>query len=195
MEKIIETTHSINIWIPVIAALIGVFVAGILNLITTLIFERRRHKIESQTLRLALVAEIYGIVAIIDARNYQEGLQSTRNWMINNKSQHLSFKINMPENYCPIFNANAGKIGLLKPDEAAFIVGFHQIIMSIVQDVTPGGVLYEGGDAEQFAEASALLEHAVAMGNKLTDKIKIPTDLIFYKLHYSLLSKTTCESN
>lgn|GEM_PF-2621418 len=171
-----ELAKQLNPWIAAAGALLGVIVAGFINLTSQVLVGWLKRRSEAKTLRIALLSEIYGIVSIIEVRGYIAGLNAAPQKMHKAGVDTWSFGVKMAENYCPVYHANAFNIGLLKPSEASHIVGFHQIILSVIQDVTPGGVLYDGGTADQFGEAAALLEHAVEMGNNLTKKAGIPNE-------------------
>jgi len=175
--EIVESAKALAPWVAAFAALVGVILGGFINLGSQWFIDSRQHNREAQTLRMSLAAEINGMLGVIEARQYLAGLMRVPTAMTEQQVSVMRYSVKIDDNYCPIYRANAGKVGILDPSEAAFIVGFHQLIQSVIQDVTVGGVLYEGGNAEQYAETASLLQHAISMGKILMEKIEIPTEI------------------
>lgn len=49
------------------------------------------------------------------------------------------------------------------------MVKFYQLIQSVIADVTPGGLLYEGTrEARQISETLAIFEEAMRVGKALS---------------------------
>lgn len=176
MEQIdyVELAKHINSWVPAIAALAGVFVAGVWGLMNGLIHKWVDTRHQTKTLRQSLISEVKAIVTITEERGYLEGLKDCYDTLDSSDFEEISYTVKVSKSTSPIFDANADKIGLLDPEDAAFLVEFHHLFDSVIEDVTEGGVLYEGGDKSDFAEAIKLLDLSLKIGRHLVSKAKIP---------------------
>lgn len=158
-----------NTLVPAIAAIAGAFVGSVTTIIPTLItgwFGRRRETIQIQA---ALLAEIGALVEIAEERKYLRGLENARKYLEQQPSGSTHcLAVRIPEHYSRIYQANAERIGLMKPELARKIVHFHQFVDAIVQDVTPGGPLAEGCELEGFVEAEKILRRALEIGREVS---------------------------
>lgn len=143
---------------PLITGIL-VFLAA---LIPTIWQERGRVKHQTKTLRASLIAEISALAEIIRSRRYLEDLRAG----VDGERQTLT--VNVPGDYFRVYKANLDKLGLLEPDEASRIVRLYQLIESVIQDVTPGGVLYTGeGGQKAFQQDLAFMERALELADHL----------------------------
>ena len=158
-----------NILVPAVAAIAGAFVGSVATVIPTLItgwFGRRR---ETKKIKAALIAEISALVTIAEERKYLQGLEEAQKCLERQTSgATYCIAVRIPEHYSRIYQANAERIGLLKPETARKIVHFHQFIDAIVQDVTSGGALAEGSELDGFVEAATILRRALQLGKELS---------------------------
>lgn len=131
--------------------------------------ESRRRKHDAQTIRASLVAEISAMTEIIRGRRYVEALTAAAAEV--KKEQTVKFSVNVPADYFIVYKSNTSRMGLLDAHDAARIVYLYQLLESVVQDVTPGGILAEGlGGPEAFQEAVAFLERALEIADDLVAK-------------------------
>ncbi|WP_022729425.1 hypothetical protein [Fodinicurvata sediminis] len=143
---------------PAITGIVG-FLAAI---VPTAWLERRRVKHQAHTLRRSLIAEVSAICEIIRVRQYLEGLQAGAEGRIS------YFTVPIPEDYFRVYRANVDKLGTLDQEDAFRFVRFYQILESVIQDVTPGGVLYTGqGGTKGFKQAYVLMQSAVYIAEEL----------------------------
>ncbi|MER2099478.1 MAG: hypothetical protein ABS977_21440 [Pseudomonas qingdaonensis] len=127
---------------------------------------------ERASVRVAIIAEVMALSQIAEQRNYQAGLFEMANALRaipEEQRPPASLQVRVPEHYCRVYLANLEKLGYLPPDDAQLVVSFYQYIDSVVQDVTPGGLLHEGtSDPEAFAEAANVLQFAMDAAQKLS---------------------------
>lgn len=83
----------------------------------------------------------------------------------------VSLQVRIPQHYCRVYIANLGKLGYLSPKDAQLVVTFYQYVDSVVQDVTEGGIIYEGtNDPKAFTEAADALKFALDAAQQLADR-------------------------
>jgi hypothetical protein len=133
------------------------------------------HKDRNQSARIkaSLVAEIAGLVEITEYRGYLKDLQKVCN-SLKSASEGTTdlYRVQVPKHYSRIYQANSDRIGALDADTARKMVVFHQLIDAVVQDVVPGGALYEGADLEAFMETTDILERALQLGKEIVNDTK-----------------------
>lgn len=158
-----------NEWLPVIAAIGGAFVGGVSTFFPAFFLESRKMRLEREALASALISEISALLKIIEHRGYLEGLIEAAEYLRANPSNNYRFSVRVPAHYSRIYQSNAERIGLVRPDLAIKIIEFHQLIDAVVQDITPDSPLQEEGfDIEAFQELIIILEAAISIGRKIT---------------------------
>lgn len=164
MAELQATVEARNTgWFTLGAAGLGGLFGLFASWIPTAWIESKRRQHDVETLRSSLIAEITAMAELIRSRRYLEGLQAGAEGRI------PKMTVNVPGDYFRVFNANVSKIGLLESDEASRLVRLYQLIESVIQDVTPGGVLYTGvGGQYTFRHDLDILERAL----KLADELK-----------------------
>ncbi|MDD0974658.1 hypothetical protein [Pseudomonas fontis] len=129
---------------------------------------------ERTSVRVAIVAEVLALRKIAEERNYLSGLfemAEALRGIPEEQRPPASLQVRIPEHYCRVYLANLGKLGYLSPEDAQLVVSFYQYIDSVVQDVTAGGILYEGtNDPDAFSEAANILKFALDASKKLADR-------------------------
>ncbi|WP_313103831.1 hypothetical protein [Stutzerimonas nitrititolerans] len=145
-------------------ATVLVAVAAAIGSITTGWLERRHRK---RAIAAALLAEVSALSAIIRRRNYREDLdEAAEHVRLTGDCYQLTVPV--PAHYCRVYAANLTAIGLLDPNQASKLVEFYQLVDSVVQDVSPGGVLASGTDSPaDFIDAKDLLNDALAIAELL----------------------------
>lgn len=158
-----------NEWLPVIAAIGGAFIGGISTFFPAFILEARKSRKESQSITTALLSEISALLVIIEHRKYLKSLQDVVDYLAEHPSETYSFSVRVPEHYSRIYQTHAERIGLVKPSLASKIIEFHQLLDSVVQDVSLGGLIPEkGGTTETYEELIVILESAISIGKEIT---------------------------
>ncbi|WP_431081220.1 hypothetical protein [Pseudomonas thivervalensis] len=126
---------------------------------------------ERKVVKVALVAEVLALKEIANAREYLPDLRKTADDLeaIPEKDRDaIRYHIPVPEHYCRVYVANISKLGSLKLKDANLIVRFYQYADSVIRDVSPGGVLYEGSsDPNDFRENASILALALEAATEL----------------------------
>lgn len=156
-------------WIPTISALIGAAVGGISTYFATIKVEERKSKHLGRSVQSALVTEIEAILEITNQRGYQQSFQQIIQYLKANPGAAYTIQVKVPGHYSRIYQENAGKIGTISNELASNIVKFHQFVDSVVQDITPGGVLYSGGNLSNYTQTKTILDTAILLGQKIID--------------------------
>jgi hypothetical protein len=129
---------------------------------------------ERTSVRVAIVAEVLALRKIAVERDYLSGLIEFGNQLLalpEDQRPVASLQVRIPEHYCRVYVANLGKLGYLSPEDAQLVVSFYQYVDSVVQDVTKGGIIYEGtNDPEAFTKAANVLKFALDVAQQLADR-------------------------
>ncbi|WP_445571449.1 hypothetical protein [Pseudomonas sp. E102] len=129
---------------------------------------------ERTSVRVAIVAEVLALRKIAVERDYLSGLIEFGNQLITipeDQRPEASLQVRIPEHYCRVYVASLGKLGYLSPEDAQLVVSFYQYVDSVVQDVTKGGIIYEGSnDPKVFTEAANVLKSALDVAQQLADR-------------------------
>lgn len=170
--KTIEILNSIfgtkpNPWVPVIAAISGVFIGSIASFLTTYLLENVKTRRLKKQVTVALLSEIKALLVIVEHRKYLWGLRQAVSDLTQGKYDLVKFTIKFPEHYSRVYQANIVNIGLIDSDIASKIIEFHQLVDSFAQDVAVGGVASEGTGIRIFDELIFVLERAIKLGNSL----------------------------
>ena len=167
LRTIIDTQRSG--WFTLGAAGLGGLFGLLASWIPIAWRESRRRKHDAQSIRASLVAEISAMAEIIRGRGYVKELRAAADEAAD--CQAFTFSVKVPADYFIVYKSNTSKLGLLDAHDAARIVYLYQLVESVVQDVTPGGILAEGlGGPEAFQEAVAFLERALELADDLVAK-------------------------
>lgn len=126
------------------------------SLLPAWLLDRARSQRERKAVRGAILAEISAIATTIRQRGYVSFLKRAM------REPGRMARIKVPDDYFMVYRGNLDKIGLLPRHEASRILSFYHDVQSVIQDVTEGGVLYEGGASTvAFLEAIDLLQSAL----------------------------------
>ncbi len=166
-------------WTAVLTALIGGAAGAAVPLVLHFSGARR----EKESVRAAILAEISSLADIIERRGYEHDLWCERenlSMRLENAPSGFSvapgiLQVPIPADYNLIYRQNCQRLGLLKPGEASQVVHFYQLLQSVVADITPGGVLYEGThDSERFTETLLVLNEAIDVAVRLVSASDLP---------------------
>jgi hypothetical protein len=126
---------------------------------------------ERKAVKVALIAQILALRDIATIREYAkemlaiaEGLRA----LPEEERQVRKYQVSVPEHYCRVYIANVSRLGALKLRDANLIVRFYQFADSVIRDVAPGGLLYDGtNNPEDFERNAQILTLAVEIANEL----------------------------
>ncbi|MCP1340038.1 hypothetical protein NJR55_10625 [Idiomarina sp. M1R2S28] len=157
-----------NEWLPVIAAIGGAFVGGVSTFFPSFLLEKRKLRQEKRSVEIAIVSEISALLEVIERRKYVHDLKEDIDYLKQNPDDKIQFAAQVPAHYSQVYQEHISKIGLLHPELSARIIRFHQLIDSVVQDIsTDGFVAGAGGDLETLEELHEILDSAVHVGRKI----------------------------
>ncbi|MDV9030700.1 hypothetical protein Q7C30_001100 [Pseudomonas sp. RAC1] len=129
---------------------------------------------EKKSVRAAVLAEVEALHDLCMKRKYLEGfredarhfrspegiIQQQRGEIYQNSIRASDFNL--------IYRANLSRLGGLSGTEAKLIVRFHQLLQGVLQDVSEGGILFEGSnDPKDYEEAADILEEAMDIAKVL----------------------------
>ncbi|MCY1262222.1 hypothetical protein D9M68_42380 [compost metagenome] len=126
---------------------------------------------ERKAVKVALIAEILALRDIATIRQYVKELLAIADdlkALPEADRQVRKYQVSVPEHYCRVYIANVSRLGALKLIDANLIVRFYQFADSVIRDVAPNGLLYEGTtDPEDFERNAHILTLAVDIANEL----------------------------
>lgn len=129
---------------------------------------------ERKSVRIAIVAEVLALREIATGRSYHAGLIEKAEHLESIPEEHrtpIGLSVAIPSHYCRVYLANIGKLGYLSLVDAQLVVMFYQYTDSVVQDVLPGGVIFDGTkNPIAFREAARILEFALDVAEKLAHR-------------------------
>lgn len=156
---------------PAITAIIGAVVGALAAGVPLFCLEFYKSRKESAQLKASLVAEVAGLVEITEYRGYLRDLQAICEYLAEGPEGTIRYyRVRVPGHYSRIYQSNSDRIGILDADTARKIVEFHQLIDAVVQDVVPGGTLYEGSELPAFTAATNILERALHLGREILNE-------------------------
>ena len=154
-------------WIPALAGILGALVGSIATFIPNLIVESRRNRKESKLVEASLIAEMTALVEIAEERRFLPSLELVISHLENQPAGSKSFlSANIPLHYSRVYQANVHRIGIVEQTKATDIIRFYQLIDAIVQDISEGGVLSEGGTIDAFRENHRILTRAFEISRR-----------------------------
>lgn len=163
-----------NPWIPVLAAIGGAMVGGLLPVLSGYLIDRRKRSEESESVTTALLAEVKGIISVANHRGYISGMKLLAAQLRLNPQSKIRYRVRVSEHYSRIYVANVGRLGIVDSVLAAKIIEFHCLVEAVVQDITPGGLIAEeGGDLDAFSELISIADEALAIGAEITSNSKV----------------------
>lgn len=152
-----------------IVPLISVLIGGALTILGTIWTGHVRDTKQSKTLEAALIAEISGLLEIIEKRQYLLGFERQITYLRFNPDETRHYRVMVPKHYSRIYQETSKNIGILDANIAREIVKFHQLLDAVVQDITPDGHLYNGGRLHAFSQTKEIFDMAYETGLELTN--------------------------
>lgn len=165
--KVFSSQSPLEKWLPVLAAIGGAIVGGLVSYLPNKCLEAHKRQKESEAVRNALVTEIRSIMEIIQERNYSIFLEKEIR-SLKKSGGVITLSVRVPEHYSRVYQAQVSRIGLLDPVLATKVITFHQLIDAVVQDVSPGGLIAEkGGDLEDLKTLRDIFCRALAKAHEI----------------------------
>lgn len=156
-------------WATVFATLIGGALAVAAGVMQSFFSDARRINHERETVKNALLAEIFATKELCEARAYLDGLRDIA------KGHARGLEVKMPAELFIIYRANLSKLGLLSVHDAASIIRFYGMVEAVAQDIRTGGMLAVVSETDDpserrqaGAESARLLEEALELATILT---------------------------
>ncbi|MBY7902301.1 hypothetical protein KW459_15445 [Vibrio fluvialis] len=162
--------HQPNQWIPIVAALGGALVGGLVTFIPTSYLENRREKALAKQVQNSIVAEISALIRVVENRKYLVALQEAVDATKGNNASDFTLAVNIPVNYSAIYQAQCRHIGVLNRQIARDIINFYQLLEAVVQDIKPNGTFSTNPSLEGYQETLTLFKLAIQIGKGLEKK-------------------------
>ncbi|HCH0960530.1 TPA: hypothetical protein ACN35L_001755 [Vibrio parahaemolyticus] len=156
-----------NQWIPVISALGGALVGGLVTFFPTKYLEEHRAEVFSQQVQNSIIAEVSALLRVIENRKYVESVEEAVSFLKNNPKGNYTFFADIPAHYSLIYQEQCKHIGTLEREVARDIINFYQLIDAIVQDIKPNGTFTTHPSLEAYEESLAMFQLAVQIGKSL----------------------------
>jgi hypothetical protein len=165
--KAVNAVSLFDKWLPVGAAIGGAFIGGVVSYLPNRWLEKHKRGLEVDAVRNALITEIKSIVAIVQERAYVALMDEAIAQLIE-KGGKQRYSVRVPEHYTRVYQAQVSRIGLLDPSLATQIITFYQLLDSVVQDVSPGGIVADlGGDLTMFRKIKNIFQAAMDLAQQI----------------------------
>ena len=156
-----------NEWIPVISALGGALIGGLVTFFPTKYLEDRKQKLFVLQVRNCIIAEISSLVMIIENRKYVEAIEEAVAHLQDNPTSTYTLHADIPNHYSHIYQEQCRNLGVLDRTVARDIIKFYQLIDAVVQDMKPEGTFSKHPSLEAYAESLEMFRLAVKIGKSL----------------------------
>lgn len=157
--------------INIISALLVAFFSAFISFLVQFYFKRNDRSYQAETFELSIIAEVEAILNIIEKREYRKGLEEgILFFALGEKlsvNESYKLEVQIQENYCPIYFNNLDKISFISKEKVKDVVRFYSLLMSLAQDVMPGGILSTNPSSEAYKECLSLFDEAVEIGNRI----------------------------
>ncbi|KXZ65634.1 hypothetical protein [Acinetobacter venetianus] len=157
--------------IGILGAVIVALSSALIGFIIQLILRHTDRNYQAKSFELSIVAEVEAILDIIEKRNYREALESgifsTALGESLSQNNIYTLEIQIQENYCPIYFNNLDKVSLISAKKVKDVVRFYSLLMSLAQDVKPGGLLNTEPSSEAYSECLKVFDEAIKVGHRI----------------------------
>lgn len=161
-------------WATVVAGVLGTAIGAGAGLVGGWLTDMRARESGRKRATSALAAEVHGLLTIVRVRRYRESVvQVVEAFASGRLTEPFQFEVSVPEHYSRVYQAHIDKLGDLNVDHASDLIEFHQLLDSIVQDVSPGGLVAKyGGNREAFEQLLELFDAALAAGKRFVERAR-----------------------
>lgn len=156
-----------NQWIPVISALGGALVGGLVTFFPTKFLEERRSKQFSEQVKNSIISEISVLIRVIENRDYLESIKEAVEYLKKNPNGNYTLFADIPAHYSHIYQEQCRHIGVLEREVARDIINFYQLIDAVVQDIKPNGTFSNHPSLDGYEESLAMFQLAMQIGKSL----------------------------
>ncbi|MDD9197567.1 hypothetical protein PVK62_17240 [Aliivibrio sp. S3MY1] len=154
-------------WVPVVSALGGALVGGLVTFFPTKYLEESRSKAFSKQIQNSIIAEVSVLVRIIENRKYVESMTEAVEHLRKYPEGEFTLVADIPSHYSLIYQEQCKNIGVLDREVARNIINFYQLIDAVVQDIKPNGTFSAYAPLEAYQESLAMFQLAVEIGKNL----------------------------
>lgn len=151
-----------SLWAQLAPVLVGGAIGLTGGLGAAAVPELLRTRAERRALSAAIVAEVEGILAIVERRQFIESLRDTLAKAEVEPNPRIAhwFSFSVRADPFAVYRANLARIGLLRTPPAALVVQFYTGATSILEDIADfrQGALADAGRSESRRRLRELLE-------------------------------------
>lgn len=133
MSNANPTPDVLDMVLRTVPTLVSVGVGGVITYLATRHHDRRKEKLETQRITIAIACEVRSLLQLIEARRYLSLLQDAHDNSQNGRVKRVTVWVG--DNGTPLIDAHLGRIGILEGRLPELIVHFTTILRSLVQDV------------------------------------------------------------
>ncbi len=170
----IQATTEPTLWTQLAPVLVGGAIGVVGGVCAAAIPEYIRTAAERRALTGGIVAEVEGLLAIVERRNYIEGLRNVLAKAEAEPDPRIAHWLTFAVRHDPfaVYHANLSRIGLLRSPSAALVVQFYTGATSILEDIASlreGKLAHAGRDQarEHLRELLALFERVKELGDEI----------------------------
>ncbi|QFT39669.1 MULTISPECIES: hypothetical protein [unclassified Vibrio] len=156
-----------NEWIPVVSALGGALVGGLVTFFPTKYLEDRKQKQFALQVRNCIIAEVSALIRVIENRKYVKAIEEAVDHLRNNPTDTYTLEADIPIHYSQIYQAQCQNLGVLDRTVARDIISFYQLVDAVVQDIKPEGTFSKHPSLEAYLESLEMFRLAVKIGKSL----------------------------
>jgi hypothetical protein len=140
-------------------------------------FSIRDRAREAETILTAIASEVDSICRLIRHQRYLEHVSAAAEQIRKGTWDGKSLMIDVRENYFPVYEGVAPKIGLLRPADTAKIVNFYAYCKSLIDSFRVDGPAAEREDdpyvAANILSAEALFQAVLNLGAEIVQLPKL----------------------
>ena len=171
----VQTLQAMNLlcgkeseWLTFVKTISSVIIGSFIGFLSSYLLQKQKDKREEKSLSSAMIAEIDAILRVIEKRGYIEGLEQEVAALENGDIEDSEYSVIIPGHYSRLYQSNASRIGLINNKLSSRIITFHQLIDSVVQDISPNGTISKNKvSADDLRETIKFLKDAVKLGNEI----------------------------
>lgn len=153
------------------SAIVVALLSAVISFFVQLFFKWHERRHQAKSFELSIIAEVEAILNIIEKRNYRKGLEDGIFFseLIDKSSASKTYtlEVQIQENYCPIYFNNLDKISFISAKKVKDVVRFYSLLISLAQDIKPGGLLNTDPSREAYNECLDILNEAIVIGRRI----------------------------
>lgn len=154
------------------AALVGQILSGCITNANNKKTEKRAFDQRRKAMTLQIYAEINAALLIVEERQYLDAMDAAIQHLTVTGGK-LDFQVHVADDSFPIFKSNAGNLGVMPAQLLTPVITFYTLVLSVIQDIRPGGLLAEGAEKEAFEQCLDISRKAVEIGRSIVHQIEV----------------------